>query len=103
MNLGKHVYVQKPLAQNIGECRAMQEAAHRNKVVVQMGTQGASGFHDRMAAGLVKRKLIGKVSEAWVMCGKTWGDSKPMPWQSDPVPEGWIGKVGWGRGQSFLT
>ena len=25
MNLGKHVYVQKPLAQTIGECRAMEE------------------------------------------------------------------------------
>ena len=47
MNLGKHAYVQKPLAQTIGECRAMQEAAQRNKVLVQMGTQGASSYNDR--------------------------------------------------------
>ena len=45
MNLGKHVYVQKPLAQTIGECRAMEETARRNKVIVQMGTQGASSFN----------------------------------------------------------
>ena len=66
MNLGKHVYVQKPLAQTVGECRAMREAAHQNKVIAQMGTQGASSFNDRTAVDWVQRKLIGKISEAWV-------------------------------------
>lgn len=104
MNLGKHVYVQKPLAQNIGECRAMQEAAHRNKVVVQMGTQGASSFYDRMATGLVRAKWIGQVSEAWVMCGKTWGDNQPRPSGKDPVPEGldWDGWLGVGPDRPYL-
>jgi predicted dehydrogenase len=96
MNLKKHVYVQKPLAQTIGECRAMQEAARRNDVVVQMGTQGASGFYDRMAVELVQRGVIGKVSEVWAFCGKSWGDTSPRPDQQDPVPEGlnwdaWLG------------
>lgn len=96
MDLKKHVYVQKPLAQTIGECRAMQEAARRNGVVVQMGTQGASGFYDRMAAELVQRGLIGKVSEAWAFCGKGWGDTKPRPDQQDPIPKGldWDGWLG---------
>ena len=99
MNLGKHVYVQKPLAQSIGECRAMQEAARRNQVVVQMGTQGASSFYDRMAADLIRRQLVGKVSEAWVFCGKTWGDSEPLPDRVDPVPDGldWDGWLGVGE------
>ena len=70
MNLGMHAYVQKPLAQSIGECRAMQEAAVRNQVVVQMGTQLASGSHDRMAVALVQQRLIGEIQEAWVFCGK---------------------------------
>jgi predicted dehydrogenase len=96
MNLKKHVYVQKPLAQTIGECRAMQECAHRNEVVVQMGTQGASGYYDRMAVELVQRGVIGKVSETWSFCGKGWGDTKPVPDHKDPVPEGldwdaWLG------------
>ena len=104
MNLGMHAYVQKPLAQTVGECRAMQEAAQRNKVVVQMGTQGASSFHDRMAIGLVQRKLIGKVSEAWVFCGKGWGDTKPLPEHSDPIPEGldWDGWLGVGPKRSYI-
>ena len=104
MNLGKHVYVQKPLAQTVGECRSMKEAAHRNNVVVQMGTQGASGFHDRMAVDLVQGKWIGKVSEAWVFCGKGWGDTKPIPTHSDPVPEGldWDGWLGVGEKRPYL-
>ncbi len=104
MNLGKHVYVQKPLAQTIGECRAMQETARRNKVIVQMGTQGASSFNDRMAVGLVQGQFIGKVTEAWVFCGKSWGDSKSLPDHQDPVPEGldWDGWLGVGEKRPYL-
>ena len=104
MNLGKHVYVQKPLAQTIGECRSMQHAAHQNNVVVQMGTQGASSLNDRMAVNLVRRQLIGKISEAWVFCGKSWGDSKPLPDQQDPVPEGldWDGWLGIGEKRPYV-
>ena len=42
MQLGKHVYVQKPLTHSIGEARALTEAAKKYKVVTQMGNQGAS-------------------------------------------------------------
>lgn len=43
MQLGKHVYVQKPLTHDIQEARALTEAAKRYKVVTQMGNQDASG------------------------------------------------------------
>jgi len=43
MQLGKHVYVQKPLTHDIYEARMLTEAAKRYKVVTQMGNQGASG------------------------------------------------------------
>ena len=39
MSLGKHVYVQKPLAHNLAELRAMCDAAAEQGVVTQMGTQ----------------------------------------------------------------
>ena len=42
MQMGKHVYVQKPMAHDIYEARAMTEAAKKYKVVTQMGNQGAS-------------------------------------------------------------
>lgn len=104
MNLGMHAYVQKPLAQSIGECRTMQDAALRNEVVVQMGTQGASSFHDRTAVDLIRRRLIGEISEAWVFCGKSWGDAKSLPDHSDPIPEGldWNGWLGVGEDRPYL-
>ena len=43
MQLGKHVYVQKPLAHDIYEARVMTEAAHRYKVVTQIGNKRALG------------------------------------------------------------
>ncbi|MBP8067239.1 MAG: Gfo/Idh/MocA family oxidoreductase, partial [Pedobacter sp.] len=42
MQLGKHVYVQKPLTHDIFEARALTSAAKKHKVVTQMGNQGAS-------------------------------------------------------------
>ena len=36
---GKHVYVEKPISHNIREGRLLVEAADRNKVLVQHGTQ----------------------------------------------------------------
>src|SRR6478736_10093584 len=43
MQLGKHVYVQKPLTHDIFEARVLTQAAQKYKVVTQMGNQGASG------------------------------------------------------------
>ena len=41
MQLGKHVYVQKPLTHDIYEARMLTQAAEKYKVVTQMGNQGA--------------------------------------------------------------
>ncbi len=40
MQLGKHVYVEKPLAHNIWQLRTLQKAAHHYKVITQMGKPG---------------------------------------------------------------
>ena len=99
MNLGKHVYLQKPLAQNVGECRALRQSAERNKKIVQMGTQGASSIHDRTAVDLIQRQVIGRVTEAWVFCGKSWGDSKPLPNHGIRFLMDSTGMGGWGSGE----
>ena len=41
MQLGKHVYCEKPLTHDIYEARVLTEAAKKYKVVTQMGNQGA--------------------------------------------------------------
>jgi len=43
MSLGKHVYVEKPLAHTFGQCSRLMDLAKRSGVVTQMGNQGHSG------------------------------------------------------------
>ncbi len=42
MELGKHVYVEKPLAWSVHEARVLRETARRTKTITQMGNQGHS-------------------------------------------------------------
>ena len=90
----------KNLAQNIGECRL--KTIGRTQWGVQMGTQGASSKHDRTAVDLIRRQLIGKVTEAWVICGKSWGDLKSLPNQQDPVPADLSGRLAGSRRKTTL-
>src|ERR1044072_6567502 len=61
MQLGKHVYVQKPLTHDIYEARSLAEAAKRYKVVTQMGNQGGSGDGVRKMKEMVDAGLVGEV------------------------------------------
>src|SRR4030095_256981 len=50
MDLGKHVYVQKPLTWSVAEARQLARKAKANpKVVTQMGNQGHSWARPRAA------------------------------------------------------
>ena len=64
---GKHVYVQKPLAHQVHEARAMTEAARQYKVATQMGNQGHSGEGIRLTCEWIWGGAIGAVREvhAW--------------------------------------
>ena len=42
IEMGKHVFVQKPMAHTVWEVRQLMAAAKRNNVVTQMGIQGHS-------------------------------------------------------------
>lgn len=62
MQLGKHVYCQKPLTWSIYESRMMAEAAKKYKVVTQMGNQGGSGDDVRTMKEMYDAGLIGEVT-----------------------------------------
>ena len=103
MNLGKHVYVQKPLAQTIGECRAMEETARRNKVIVQMGTQGASSFNDRNAAGPDPPQIDWESNGSLGLFREKLGRQESAPGPRGSRPRGT--RLGWmarGRGEASL-
>ncbi|WP_431217679.1 Gfo/Idh/MocA family protein [Puia sp. P3] len=53
MQLGKHVYIQKPLAHDIYETRMLTQGAARYKVVSQMGNQWRFGRRRQATGGLV--------------------------------------------------
>ncbi|SHN71334.1 Tat (twin-arginine translocation) pathway signal sequence [Flavobacterium fryxellicola] len=67
MQLGKHVYVQKPMAHDIYEARMLTQAAKKYKVVTQMGNQGASNDGTRIMKEWHEAGLIGDVHtiHAW--------------------------------------
>ena len=58
---GKDVYVEKPLAHNIHEGRAMVNAARRYKRIVQAGMQHRSAPHYAEVAKMVQSGAIGEV------------------------------------------
>jgi predicted dehydrogenase len=87
MDLGKHVYVQKPLAHNLAELRRMRDAAAKSGVVTQMGTQKHSSSEYRTAAKLLRDGAVGKVREVHSWVGKVWsGPAEGRPDKSYPVP-----------------
>ena len=96
ISAGKHVYGQKPLTQNLKECRHLAKLAREKGVITQMGIQVSSDFAERWAQALIKAGTIGKVKEVHSFSDKTWGDMSPVPAKEDPVPDGfswdlWLG------------
>jgi predicted dehydrogenase len=67
MQMGKHVYCEKPLTHSVWESRQMTEYAKKYKVVTQMGNQGNSGEGIRQLCEWVWNNEIGEIEEvhAW--------------------------------------
>ena len=59
MQLGKGVYVEKPLTRTPWEARLLADAARKYKVATQMGNQGYSHEATRVAAEIIWSGEIG--------------------------------------------
>jgi len=80
MDRGIHVYVQKPMTHNIREARILTELARKNKIVTQMGNQGASNPLLDMVQGWIDSDAIGKVSKVQVWTNRpVWPQGGAMP------------------------
>ncbi len=77
LQLGKHVYCEKPLTHNVWEAQVVIEAARRAKVATQMGTQIHAEDNYRRVVELVQTGALGPVREVHVWVGRSWG------WQSE--------------------
>ncbi len=110
LQLGKHVYCEKPLTHSVWEARVIADAAKKAKVVTQMGTQIHAGANYRRVVELIQSNAIGPVREAHVWVSRAWGLQSPeaatrngdrvttleRPKDSMPVPAGlhwdlWLG------------
>jgi predicted dehydrogenase len=83
MDLGKHVYVQKPLCWSVNEARQLAKKAKDNpKVVTQMGNQGHSRDEARLGYEYITSGAIGDVSEVHVWTNRPlgyWPQGVPRP------------------------
>jgi predicted dehydrogenase len=73
LKLGKHVYCEKPLTQNVAEARLITQAAAKAKVATQMGTQIHGMPNYRRVVELIRANAIGPVKEAHVWVSRAWG------------------------------
>jgi predicted dehydrogenase len=101
MDLGKHVYVQKPLTWSVEEARLLARKAKEKKVATQMGNQGHSGSESRMTVEYIQEGAIGDVKEVHVWTNRPLGywpqglprpggtatgaDGKPLSWNGPGV------------------
>jgi predicted dehydrogenase len=95
-NAGKHVYVEKPCSHNLREGRLMIEAARKNNVVMQVGTQSRSTAQVIQAMEKLKSGVIGEilVAKAWNSQRRgTIGKQKPSEPPKHLDYDLWLGPV----------
>lgn len=90
MELGKHVYVQKPLTWCVAESRQLARLAKEKKVATQMGNQGHSLDEARTAVEYVWAGAIGDVREVHIWTNRPlgyWPQGVPRPAPLNDPPE----------------
>jgi len=76
IDLGMHVYVEKPLAHNVWQVRELKKRAAKKKIISQMGNQGHATDGIRRVKEWYEAGILGEVKEvhAWFN-GPTWDGS----------------------------
>ena len=87
LQMGKHVYCEKPLTHNVHEARVITRAAADAGVATQMGTQIHGQSNYRRVVELIQSGAIGPVSEVHVWVSRAWGlqSKKEAEQNKDPV------------------
>lgn len=85
MNSGKAVYCEKPMVHDVTEGAAVVEAQNRNKITMQVGSQGMSSLGNEKAKELLAAGAIGKLNYAEGF----WARNSPFgAWQYDIPADG---------------
>jgi len=87
IEMGKHAFVQKPLAHTLWEIRELTLAARKHKVATQMGIQGHSYEGSRLLQEWIQDGAIGTVREVHAWTNKpVWPQGIGRPHDTPPVP-----------------
>jgi hypothetical protein len=88
IEVGKHVYVEKPLTRTAWEARLLTQAAEKYKVATQMGNQGYSHDATRVACEIIWSGEIGEVNEVHAWTGRaSWPQEMTRIPAPTPVPD----------------
>ena len=90
---GKHVYVEKPVANSIQECNIMIAAQEKTGKVVQTGQWQRSGPHYKKAIEMVQSGVLGKIRLVKVWAYQGW--MKPVPVLPDSAPPQGVDYAAW--------
>jgi predicted dehydrogenase len=96
MDLGKHVYVQKPLTWCVDEARHLSRRAKETKVATQMGNQGHSSDDGRLAVEYIQAGAIGEVREVHIWTNRPvgyWPQGVLRPEATKDPVDGWSGRA----------
>lgn len=89
IELGKHVYVQKPLTHTVYESRLLSNLAKEYKVATQMGNQGASSEDSDLVCEWIWNGEIGEVTRVDCATDRPlWPQGLNVPEDAQSVPEG---------------
>lgn len=95
VDAGKHVYVEKPAGNSIGECAAMVAAQKQSGKLVQVGQWQRSQQHFRDAIDFVHSGQLGMIRTVKVWCYQGWMRPQPVVPDSAPPPgvdyKTWLG------------
>jgi len=97
MELGKHVFCQKPLTHSVYEARLMSERARQTRLATIMGIQGHCSETARLICEMIWAGWIGDVKELHYWTNRPiWPQGIDRPKETQPVPKGldwdlWLG------------
>ncbi len=99
MELGKHVYCEKPLTWSIDEARKMARVAREKKLATQMGTQGMATDGSRAGIETIRSGVLGDIRELHVWTDRPagwWPQGIDRPAEGLPIRSGlnwnlWLG------------
>jgi predicted dehydrogenase len=90
MQMGKHVYCEKPLTRTAWESQLLADAAVKYKVATQMGNQGWNHEGTKTACEILWSGDIGEVKELHAWTGGIYGGQPNIPAtgpEATPVPD----------------